>query len=74
MILTTQHYLTAAKSPDLGWAPVLDAGWEVVEVPGNHDSMIGEPHVHVLAARLDQCLAQVRGERVDAPVNAEGSG
>ena len=55
-IFATQPYLDFAKSPDLGWEPVLDAGWTSVEVPGNHDSMIGEPHVHVLAARLDVCL------------------
>ena len=29
-------------SPVLGWEPYVDDDWEVHEVPGSHDSMIGE--------------------------------
>ncbi len=74
VIFATRQYLDFAKVPDLGWAPVLDAGWESIEVPGNHDSMIGEPHVHVLAGRLHDRLVRVGDERVDPPVSAEGTG
>ncbi len=42
-----------------------DNGWsdwagrvEVTEVPGDHDSMVLEPNVRVLAARLRDCLAR----------------
>jgi oxalate---CoA ligase len=56
-VLATQAFLReSAGRPDLGWAPLLVAGWEAYEVPGNHDSMIGEPYVHVLAARVGDCL------------------
>jgi thioesterase domain-containing protein len=50
-------------SPVLGWEPYVDDDWEVHEVPGSHDSMIGEPHVHVLASTLAACLraAQQQG-------------
>ena len=32
-------------------------GLEVIEVPGDHDSMVLEPNVRVLAARLKELLA-----------------
>lgn len=37
------------------WIPDLD----VFEVPGDHDSMVLEPNVRVLAARMRQAIAQV---------------
>jgi acyl-CoA synthetase (AMP-forming)/AMP-acid ligase II/thioesterase domain-containing protein/acyl carrier protein len=40
----------------LGWERYVQDDWEVVEVPGSHDTMLGEPHVHTLAARLASCL------------------
>jgi thioesterase domain-containing protein len=59
-ILATRSYIAAARSPDLGWADLLTAGWSAQEVPGSHESMIGEPHVHVLIARLGELLDAAR--------------
>jgi acyl-CoA synthetase (AMP-forming)/AMP-acid ligase II/thioesterase domain-containing protein/acyl carrier protein len=56
VIFATQEYLERAGGPDLGWGALLTEGWQSVEVPGDHNSMIAEPHVHVLAARLAECL------------------
>jgi acyl transferase domain-containing protein/thioesterase domain-containing protein/NADPH-dependent curcumin reductase CurA/acyl carrier protein len=39
----------------LGWDGILPA-LEVVKVPGNHDSLVREPNVRVLATLLDQVL------------------
>jgi thioesterase domain-containing protein len=52
-------------SPVLGWEQYVRDDWDVREVPGSHDSMLGEPHVHVLAATLADCLgaAQAREGR-----------
>ena len=55
-IFATQPYERFSGSHDLGWAPLMLPGSECIEVPGDHDSMIGEPHVHVLAARLEESL------------------
>ncbi|MEY2450916.1 MAG: oxalate---CoA ligase [Acidimicrobiaceae bacterium] len=55
-VLATRAFINAAGSPDLGWADDLAAGWWAHEVPGSHDTMIGEPHVHVLTARLRDSL------------------
>ena len=52
VIFATRSYTRFAGSPDLGWAPVLVAGCVAEPVPGSHETMIGEPHVHVLAAKL----------------------
>ena len=51
-ILATNQWHAYGKGPDLGWAPLLQAQRTSDLIPGSHDSMIGEPHVHVLAARL----------------------
>ncbi|MFA5884653.1 MAG: AMP-binding protein [Acidimicrobiia bacterium] len=59
-ILATRPYLTWTGDPSLGWAPLLGEGWVGIEVPGDHDTMIGEPHVHVLAARLAEVLGRAR--------------
>jgi acyl transferase domain-containing protein/thioesterase domain-containing protein/acyl carrier protein len=49
---------------DLGrYAPAL----EVVEVPGDHDSMVLEPNVRVLAAHMRQVLAAAEGGLRRAP-------
>ena len=65
VILRCRHTMEVicGGSPVLGWEPYVDDDWEVHEVPGSHDSMIGEPHVHVLASTLASCLraAQQRG-------------
>jgi thioesterase domain-containing protein/acyl carrier protein len=45
---------------DLGWQKLAKAGLEVIVVPGNHESMLKEPHVGHLAARLTDCLRQAR--------------
>jgi thioesterase domain-containing protein/acyl carrier protein len=65
VILATRRQLELAGTPDLGWAPLLEAGWEGYEVPGSHASMIGEPYVHVLAARLAACLEDANTSSVE---------
>jgi acyl transferase domain-containing protein/thioesterase domain-containing protein len=42
---------------DNGWGPYVDTV-EVYEMPGDHDSMVLEPNVRVLAARLRECIEQ----------------
>jgi acyl transferase domain-containing protein/thioesterase domain-containing protein/acyl carrier protein len=51
-----------AAAPDLGWAAATGARVHVHEVPGNHFSMMGEPHVQALAAALARVLAEDRRE------------
>jgi thioesterase domain-containing protein/NAD(P)-dependent dehydrogenase (short-subunit alcohol dehydrogenase family) len=47
----------SALYADNGWTPYVNR-FEIREVPGNHDSMVLEPHVRVLAARIDEAMAR----------------
>ncbi|NCT13227.1 MAG: hypothetical protein GW767_10865, partial [Rhodobacterales bacterium] len=40
---------------------------EVIEVPGDHDSMVLEPNVRVLAARMRRVIAAAERARPVAP-------
>ncbi len=49
------------EDPTLGWDTVAAGGVEVHTVPGNHQTIIGAPHVETLAEILGTCIA--RAER-----------
>ncbi len=70
VILASQQFYEYTGSPDLGWGALLRPGWESHEVPGDHNSMIAEPFVHTLAARLAECLERASVD--DALEVAEG--
>jgi len=59
-VLATRGYLDLA-GPTLGWAPVLSPPYDVHEVPGDHNTMLGEPHVHVLAAEVQRAIGRPTG-------------
>lgn len=44
------------RAPDLGWQQYSEQPVQIVDVPGDHVSMMRPPHVDVLAARLAACL------------------
>jgi thioesterase domain-containing protein len=50
-----------SPDPTKGWGVLATEGVECHAVPGNHYSMMREPHVRALAARLKQCLEQTEG-------------
>ena len=52
-------------SADNGWEPYAE-DLTITEVPGNHDSMVLEPHVRVLARRIRDLLREA--ERSAAPL------
>ena len=45
---------------DLGWSRLAAGGLEIIEITGNHDSILSEPHVRVLAQRLRFCLEKAQ--------------
>ena len=51
--------------PRLGWRELVGDGLEVHTVPGDHITMLAEPHIQVLAERLAACL--------DAPQTVKAS-
>jgi len=52
---------------DNGWGPYVRAV-EVFEMPGDHDSMVLEPNVRVLAARLRECIEKAEATPSQAVV------
>jgi amino acid adenylation domain-containing protein len=49
-----------ARQPDLGWSTYSTEEVEVHPVPGNHYTIVDEPHVHGLAQLLRQCIERAR--------------
>jgi amino acid adenylation domain-containing protein len=49
-----------ARDRALGWNELSAGGVEVHVVPGNHYTMLRQPHVQVLAARLRACLDEAQ--------------
>jgi thioesterase domain-containing protein/acyl carrier protein len=41
---------------DLGWAALAGGGLDIISIPGNHESILKEPHVRALAAALKDRL------------------
>ena len=44
------------RYPDLGWGDLVADGVESIDIPGEHLSLLSEPHVRVLAEKLKLCL------------------
>jgi acyl transferase domain-containing protein/thioesterase domain-containing protein len=62
--VTAENWVSNAREyvfPDNQWTPFAPR-LKVVEVPGDHDSMVLEPNVRVLAARLRVALAEAEAE------------
>jgi thioesterase domain-containing protein/acyl carrier protein len=55
----------ALSETDLGWKQIVRGPVDVHTVPGNHLTLMAEPNVHVLAARLRLCLEQVRAGEME---------
>ncbi len=52
--------LRASDDSVKGWRALALGGIEVQEIPGNHFDIIKEPHVGVLASKLNDCLQRQR--------------
>jgi hypothetical protein len=61
-MLTNRHTIEhlCARSTTLGWECYVRDDWQFIDVTGDHDTVLGEPHVHVLAAKIRDCLAEAQ--------------
>jgi thioesterase domain-containing protein len=50
----------ALSDPSIGWGELVDNGVEIQMAPGDHYTMLREPHVQVLAERLRTYLQEVQ--------------
>jgi amino acid adenylation domain-containing protein len=59
-LFTAKHRpLLSGASRDLGWARYALGGVEVHEIAGDHDGILDEPNVRVLAGELKECLGRL---------------
>jgi amino acid adenylation domain-containing protein len=56
LLRTAASMGTRHRDEPLGWSPLVEGGVEVHRMPGNHMSLLREPHVDAVAARLLACL------------------
>jgi thioesterase domain-containing protein len=47
------------SDPFGGWGDIAAGGVEIVEVPGNHNSMLEQPHVVALGEAISHCIARI---------------
>ncbi|MGB8509507.1 MAG: amino acid adenylation domain-containing protein [Pyrinomonadaceae bacterium] len=57
-----------ATHPDKGWSALAEGGVVCVGVPGDHHSMLSQPHVSILAEQLRNSIG--RAEEADAALTA----
>ena len=55
-----QELVVPAADPTLGWSNWAAGGAEVHVVPGNHATMVYNPHVESLAEAIKTCLSQAQ--------------
>ena len=46
------------KHPTLGWGDLVTNGLDVQQIPGNHTTLMQEPHVQVLAEKLNSSIEE----------------
>jgi thioesterase domain-containing protein/acyl carrier protein len=51
-----ERFAGTDQDPAMGWGELAAGGLEIYEVPGDHYTMVREPHVQALAERLRSCL------------------
>jgi thioesterase domain-containing protein len=59
-----EHEWAREADSTLGWAPLSLSGVEVCAIPGDHLTLMIEPHVQILADRLTACLRGMAGTLV----------
>ena len=59
LFLAGNRGIEGLSDPVEQWNSLVRGGVRPITVPGDHVTMVSEPHVRVLAQRLDECLAEV---------------
>jgi thioesterase domain-containing protein len=58
-------YSTHTLRGKMGWDGLFTRKLEIIETPGNHASLLREPHLQALARRIDDRLAQLSQQQRD---------
>jgi len=60
----TQPLLLWHDEPTLGWSALAQGGVQIVRIPGNHLTIMREPHVGALASALGACMVAATRPRL----------
>ena len=52
--------LCSYSDPTLGWGDLVKGRLEILEISGDHDTILHEPHIGMLARVLNTCLDAVQ--------------
>ncbi len=55
-----KQLLGRVLDPTLGWGASVNGNLKVYEVPGHQQNMLQEPHVRVVAEKLQMCLSEAQ--------------
>jgi thioesterase domain-containing protein/acyl carrier protein len=61
-LFSAEGGLVSSNAKNRGWHSIATNGVDVYTVPGEHGTMMSEPHVHVLVRQFQACLAQVQAD------------
>jgi thioesterase domain-containing protein/NRPS condensation-like uncharacterized protein/acyl carrier protein len=53
-----------SDNDEVGWTKVAGGGLEIYKVPGEHNTLLAEPHVRTLAPILIQCLDEAEAQKL----------
>jgi thioesterase domain-containing protein len=56
LFLAREQSIGDAEDPQVIWGKLAKGGVEAYEIPGDHVTLVTEPHVRVLAEKLKACL------------------
>ena len=59
---------TGYRDPNLGWGPIIGGHLDIQEVTGDHDTILQEPHIGMLARLLETSLAKATSNDFHQPV------
>jgi thioesterase domain-containing protein len=61
ILFRAKNELVRYPDPNLGWGALIKGGLEIREISGDHDTILYEPHIGMLARVLDSCLEAAHG-------------
>jgi len=62
---TSREFAEILQAPTLGWERFSAGLVNLHFVPGNHESLVAEPHVQVLAEQLRVCLEEAQASDLE---------
>ncbi|MET0460458.1 MAG: thioesterase domain-containing protein, partial [Ilumatobacteraceae bacterium] len=65
------HFAFRGLGEAYGWDEVVDGGFELLRVPGNHDNLVLEPNASVLVRTLRDTIAAAEGDSGDVTAVAQ---